>query len=329
MTVVSTSYRLVCSSAQHILVLQNKVLALQHEVLFLCPALMQLLSVRTSRVLCFSFLPLDGEHKSHLCEAQAAKIVQRSPATGWSCLPEDAQPLFSLNVEPASQQLPSMEKCPWPWNKNLSHAWQDTSGCSKALEPLASSVHLISYCCCSWLHRGWGQWALQCFSRRYSKVFPLLFSWKSPMALGSFWSWWFSSPEELLPGGWGKNLLHQENFKCDPARSCPCSSLTTLQPSSLCLLQVIPPAPQRLPLGCHCPSSEAVQAVSGAQEDVLLLSHPRALWLLRALWHGGSTTPPPSTLQRKPLGCWPQAAPVPGMLKGLPLPLVAISHRLG
>jgi len=39
-------------------------------------------------------------------------------------------------------------------DKNCSRAWQDTSRCSKALRPLASSLHPVSYSCCPRLHRG-------------------------------------------------------------------------------------------------------------------------------------------------------------------------------
>ena len=37
--------------------------------------------------------------------------------------------------------------------KNPSRAWQETSACSEALGPLATSLHPISYGCCHWLRR--------------------------------------------------------------------------------------------------------------------------------------------------------------------------------
>jgi len=48
--------------------------------------------------------------------------------------------------------------------KNPSHAWRDTSRCSKALGAPATSLHPLSYGCCAWLCRGGGWRALQCSS---------------------------------------------------------------------------------------------------------------------------------------------------------------------
>jgi len=46
------------------------------------------------------------------------------------------------------QEWPSVPSLMDPGVKNPSHAWQDTSGCSKALGPLVISLHPLSYGCC-------------------------------------------------------------------------------------------------------------------------------------------------------------------------------------
>ena len=65
-----------------------------------------------------------------------------------------------------------------------SRAWQDTSGCSKALAPLAIALHPISYSCCPWLHRGRGWRALQCSSRRRCLGLATAVQLKRPESLG-------------------------------------------------------------------------------------------------------------------------------------------------
>ena len=130
-------------------------------------------------------------------------------------------------------------------------------------------------------------------------------------------------------------------FEGGPARSWPCSreppaSSSRFQPSSLSPLPVIPPSPQGLPLRClwAAPGAALAQLDTGGCP---LLYCPRALRLLRCRgWHCDMGVadraphaqprppPPPSTLRRKPLGCWPRGSRCAQEAQGLSLPLVAM-----
>lgn len=90
--------------------------------------------------------------------------------TDCSHLPGNTQTLIC----PTSSHLRGFEE--WPnapgliylGGKNPFHVWWGTNGCSKALGPLATSLHSISYDCCPRFARGWEWPALQWSSRRHS-----------------------------------------------------------------------------------------------------------------------------------------------------------------
>lgn len=175
------------------------------------------------------------------------------PTAFWSCLPGNAQALFSLKLKP-SRGLPRWTNCHSPDQTWGQESFPSIVGATKCWDPWKTILDPISYGCCLWLHGVWEQQALQFSSDRSIQegiplVLPLLPHWKGATVPGTSRGWWFSSLEGLawsrFPSTrWALKWLLQELALQWRTSSSP------LQSSPVSLHQVIPLAPQRLFLWC-------------------------------------------------------------------------------
>ena len=215
----------------------------------------------------------------------------RPASTGWSHLPEDAQALFSLNLE-LSQGASKSGQMPPAWltlgARILPVPGRTPVGAPRHWDSLQHLCILFSYGCCPWLCRGWGQWALQSFSSAPREGIALV------LLLGSV--------VILISGVAGvcSWRLKQDFHPSDGLWRWPCWELVLQWRTFHSLIQppvFLPPsnssgssrASSRMPLGC-LPSRLAV-----GQGWMPPLSCSGLLWLLHgwvvALWQGDDTAP--------------------------------------